>query len=862
MSAPGLLVVGGGPAGAQRGRGLPRRRRRRAPSCSSRPRAARRTSARRCRRSCCAARLEPDGLPLADAGVVRRARHRGARRPRRGARPRRRAASRSTTASEHRVRRRASSPPAPSPSRPPVDGRRPRRRAPAPHASRTRSRCGCRAAPGTRAVVVGSGFIGCEAAASLRVRGCDVALLSMEPAPQTARLGPEVGARLAGWLEEAGVDARYDASVEAITAIDDGRLRVAASPTATRSTPTSCSSPPASGRAATSPATPASSCRRRAARSSPDARCVPRRRGVLACGDCAAPRHARRRPPAARRALGRRARPGRGRGHDRRRRRGGVDDRPRLLVDDRRADAEVRGLGRRLRRGPRPRARRRRVHRVVRRRRRCVGVLAHDRDEDYERRARPDRARSADPVSALEAVVVVPARDEAAAHRPLPGGARRPARHRARRLRRRGRPRPLHRRHARARPRPPRPRIDAAVRHRRCARGRRRRRAPARHGPGLRAPARGRQPRRPDRQHRRRHGRRARLARRAARARRRGAPRRSAARSSSPATRRAALAPGDARPPRRARPSAPRRRPGPRPRRRAPLLLGRVDGRDRRAPTARSAASSRSPRSRTRRFEAPPATGPACPITRSAAVRVATAARTDGRASRGLARDLELGEWLARRRYDGCAYRAGRAPRAQGRDDDLGRPARPATARRRSSGVLATAVLPFAEAGLVDQVLVVDGASRDATAARAARAGAEVHAEDDLLAEFGPALGKGDAMWRALSVAHGDIVVYMDADTDDPAPGAPARPARPAARRPGRPARQGARSRDRSGRADGVLEPRGRPRHGADGPPAAEPPLPGARGLRAAARRGDRRAARPARRAPVRRRLRRRDRAC
>jgi glucosyl-3-phosphoglycerate synthase len=78
--------------------------------------------------------------------------------------------------------------------------------------------------------------------------------------------------------------------------------------------------------------------------------------------------------------------------------------------------------------------------------------------------------------------------------------------------------------------------------------------------------------------------------------------------------------------------------------------------------------------------------------------------------------------------------------------------------------------MPFADAGLVDQVVVVDGASRDATAERAARAGAEVHAEDDLLPAFGPARGKGDAMWRALSVAHGDIVVFMDADTADPDP--------------------------------------------------------------------------------------------
>ncbi len=157
------------------------------------------------------------------------------------------------------------------------------------------------------------------------------------------------------------------------------------------------------------------------------------------------------------------------------------------------------------------------------------------------------------------------------------------------------------------------------------------------------------------------------------------------------------------------------------------------------------------------------------PITRSAAVRVATAARTDGRASRGLARDLELGEWFARRRVDGCAYRAGELLERKGATTiSVVLPARECEAT--VEGVLATAVLPFADAGLVDQVLVVDGASRDATMARAARAGAEVLAEDDLLAEFGPALGKGDAMWRALSVAHGDIVVYMDADTADPHP--------------------------------------------------------------------------------------------
>ncbi|MGI8750074.1 MAG: glucosyl-3-phosphoglycerate synthase [Thermoleophilaceae bacterium] len=67
--------------------------------------------------------------------------------------------------------------------------------------------------------------------------------------------------------------------------------------------------------------------------------------------------------------------------------------------------------------------------------------------------------------------------------------------------------------------------------------------------------------------------------------------------------------------------------------------------------------------------------------------------------------------------------------------------------------------------GLVDQVLVVDSDSADGTAYLAAVAGAEVAQENDLVPELGPALGKGDAMWRALSVARGDLVVYLDADT-------------------------------------------------------------------------------------------------
>lgn len=67
--------------------------------------------------------------------------------------------------------------------------------------------------------------------------------------------------------------------------------------------------------------------------------------------------------------------------------------------------------------------------------------------------------------------------------------------------------------------------------------------------------------------------------------------------------------------------------------------------------------------------------------------------------------------------------------------------------------------------GLIDQILVVDAASEDGTAGIASALGAEVHQESELLPEHGPALGKGDAMWRGLSVARGQLVAYLDSDT-------------------------------------------------------------------------------------------------
>ena len=71
---------------------------------------------------------------------------------------------------------------------------------------------------------------------------------------------------------------------------------------------------------------------------------------------------------------------------------------------------------------------------------------------------------------------------------------------------------------------------------------------------------------------------------------------------------------------------------------------------------------------------------------------------------------------------------------------------------------------------LIDQVLVVDAASRDGSGEIAARAGADVYQESELMPEVGRVLGKGDAIWRALSVARGKLVVYLDSDTRDFSP--------------------------------------------------------------------------------------------
>src|ERR1700755_450595 len=58
--------------------------------------------------------------------------------------------------------------------------------------------------------------------------------------------------------------------------------------------------------------------------------------------------------------------------------------------------------------------------------------------------------------------------------------------------------------------------------------------------------------------------------------------------------------------------------------------------------------------------------------------------------------------------------------------------------------------------GLVGQVVVVDADSPDGTADIARAHGAEVYSENELMRAYGPAQGKGDAMWRGRGLAGGE----------------------------------------------------------------------------------------------------------
>jgi glucosyl-3-phosphoglycerate synthase len=128
-----------------------------------------------------------------------------------------------------------------------------------------------------------------------------------------------------------------------------------------------------------------------------------------------------------------------------------------------------------------------------------------------------------------------------------------------------------------------------------------------------------------------------------------------------------------------------------------------------------------------------------------------------------------VADWFARRSYEHDRFsgleRLARTKRELGRSLSVVLPCREVAD---TIGAIADEIHALnEEAPLVDEILAVDAGSRDGTAEVARRHGLEVYSEDELMPAFGPAVGKGDAMWRALSVVRGDLVMYLDSDTEN-----------------------------------------------------------------------------------------------
>jgi len=128
----------------------------------------------------------------------------------------------------------------------------------------------------------------------------------------------------------------------------------------------------------------------------------------------------------------------------------------------------------------------------------------------------------------------------------------------------------------------------------------------------------------------------------------------------------------------------------------------------------------------------------------------------------------DAGRWAQTRTFHHSLYSpaqiaAARAQRGLGVSVCL-----PARECAQTVGHIVTALRSLRDEGAIDEVVVIDAASADGTAAVAERAGARVYQEVELMPELGRVLGKGDAMYRALAVLHGEIVCYLDADTAGP----------------------------------------------------------------------------------------------
>lgn len=124
----------------------------------------------------------------------------------------------------------------------------------------------------------------------------------------------------------------------------------------------------------------------------------------------------------------------------------------------------------------------------------------------------------------------------------------------------------------------------------------------------------------------------------------------------------------------------------------------------------------------------------------------------------------DVREWLARRSYDYAQFTD--PVSLAGRKRELGLSVSLLLPCFRATEAVKTSISEIhalnERAPLVDQIAMIAASSSHGM--DTAYPGVEVYSGDELMSEYGPVIGKGDAMWRALSIAHGDLVVYADVE--------------------------------------------------------------------------------------------------
>ncbi|MFF3731401.1 glucosyl-3-phosphoglycerate synthase [Streptomyces sp. NPDC002476] len=131
----------------------------------------------------------------------------------------------------------------------------------------------------------------------------------------------------------------------------------------------------------------------------------------------------------------------------------------------------------------------------------------------------------------------------------------------------------------------------------------------------------------------------------------------------------------------------------------------------------------------------------------------------------------EVESWLTRRSWSAADRPLDRLLAAKAKDPRRGSVSvvLPALNEEATVGGIVTTIRRelMEKVRLVDELVVIDSGSTDATAKVAREAGARVVHRDGILPRIPAVPGKGEVLWRSLLVTHGDIVCFVDADLRD-----------------------------------------------------------------------------------------------